>query len=43
MNITIAQLRALVATVDRGSFTAAASALGVGQSAVSHAVAGLER
>ncbi len=43
MNITLAQLRALVATVDRGSFTLAAAALGIGQSAVSHAVAGLER
>ncbi|MBF4583312.1 LysR family transcriptional regulator [Curtobacterium sp. VKM Ac-2865] len=43
MNLTIAQLRALVATVDRGSFTAAAAALGVGQSAVSHAVSALER
>ncbi|MBT2501532.1 LysR family transcriptional regulator [Curtobacterium sp. ISL-83] len=43
MNITVAQLRALVATVDHGSFTAAAAAIGVGQSAVSHAVAGLER
>lgn len=43
MSITIAQLRALVATVDRGSFTVAAADLGVGQSAVSHAVAGLER
>ncbi|WP_144765768.1 LysR family transcriptional regulator [Curtobacterium sp. 9128] len=43
MNITVAQLRALVATTDRGSFTLAAAALGVGQSAVSHAVAGLER
>ncbi|WP_413601152.1 LysR family transcriptional regulator [Curtobacterium sp. Curtsp57] len=43
MNITLAQLRALVATVDRGSFTLAAATLGIGQSAVSHAVAGLER
>lgn len=43
MTVTIAQLRALVTTVDSGSFTAAARVLGVGQSAVSHAVAGLER
>jgi len=43
MKITLAQLRALVATVDRGSFTLAAATLGIGQSAVSHAVAGLER
>lgn len=43
MNITLAQLRALVATIDRGSFTLAAATLGIGQSAVSHAVAGLER
>lgn len=43
MGISIQQLRAFVATVDAGSFTGGASALGVGQSAVSHAVAGLER
>ncbi|WIE75099.1 LysR family transcriptional regulator [Curtobacterium sp. MCSS17_007] len=43
MTLSIPQLRAFVATVDAGSFTSAATALGVGQSAVSHAVAGLER
>jgi DNA-binding transcriptional LysR family regulator len=43
MGVSVPQLRAFVATVDAGSFTSAASALGVGQSAVSHAVAGLER
>ncbi len=43
MVLSIQQLRAFVATVDAGSFTGGASALGVGQSAVSHAVAGLER
>ncbi|MGL3201038.1 MULTISPECIES: LysR family transcriptional regulator, partial [Curtobacterium] len=43
MTATIPQLRAFTATVDAGSFTGAAAALGVGQSAVSHAVAGLER
>ncbi len=43
MTVSIPQLRAFAATVDSGSFTGAAAALGVGQSAVSHAVAGLER
>lgn len=43
MGVTLAQLRALVAVVDRASFTDAARALGVGQPAVSHAVKGLER
>ncbi|UBQ01967.1 LysR family transcriptional regulator [Curtobacterium sp. TXMA1] len=43
MALSIQQLRAFVATVDAGSFTGGATALGVGQSAVSHAVAGLER
>ncbi|MEK6311093.1 MAG: LysR family transcriptional regulator [Curtobacterium sp.] len=43
MTVSIPQLRAFTATVDAGSFTGAAAALGVGQSAVSHAVAGLER
>ncbi len=43
MAVSIPQLRAFTATVDAGSFTGAAAALGVGQSAVSHAVAGLER
>jgi len=43
MTVSVPQLRAFVATVDAGSFTGAASTLGVGQSAVSHALAGLER
>jgi DNA-binding transcriptional LysR family regulator len=43
MTVSVQQLRAFVATLDAGSFTAAAAVLGVGQSAVSHAVAGLER
>lgn len=43
MGVSVPQLRAFVATVDAGSFTSAATALGVGQSAVSHAVAGFER
>ncbi|PZF64606.1 LysR family transcriptional regulator [Curtobacterium sp. MCPF17_047] len=43
MTVSLPQLRAFVATVDAGSFTTAAVVLGVGQSAVSHAVAGLER
>lgn len=40
---TLAQLRVLVAVVDTGSFTQAATALGISQSAVSHALAALER
>ncbi|WP_083506773.1 LysR family transcriptional regulator [Leucobacter sp. G161] len=40
---TTKQLRAFVAVADSGSFTDAAAALGVSQSAVSHAIAGLER
>jgi DNA-binding transcriptional LysR family regulator len=43
MSVTLPQLRALVTVVDCASFTAAASRLGVSQSAVSHAVSGLER
>src|ERR671916_509875 len=39
----LAQLRALVAVADRGGFTRAAAELGLTQSAVSHAVAALER
>ncbi|BCB87455.1 LysR family transcriptional regulator [Phytohabitans suffuscus] len=39
----LAQLRALVAVADRGSFTRAATDLGLTQSAVSHALAALER
>jgi DNA-binding transcriptional LysR family regulator len=41
--MNLAQLRALVAVADEGSFTRAASTLDVTQSAVSHAVAALER
>jgi DNA-binding transcriptional LysR family regulator len=41
--INIAQLRAFVAVVDEGGFGSAATALGLTQSAVSHAVASLER
>ncbi|HEY2202966.1 MAG TPA: LysR substrate-binding domain-containing protein [Pseudonocardia sp.] len=43
MAVGIQQLRAFVAVVDSGGFGAAATRLGVSQSAVSHAVAGLER
>ncbi|GAA4351317.1 LysR family transcriptional regulator [Microbacterium rhizosphaerae] len=43
MGVTLPQLRALVTVVDCASFTAAASRLGVSQSAVSHALSGLER
>ena len=43
MGVTLPQLRALVTVVDRASFTDAAAKLGVSQSAVSHAVLGLEK
>ncbi|HEY0248433.1 MAG TPA: LysR family transcriptional regulator [Gryllotalpicola sp.] len=43
MGVTLPQLRALVAVVDRASFTDAAAELRVSQSAVSHAVLGLEK
>ncbi|MDQ4214847.1 LysR family transcriptional regulator [Microbacterium capsulatum] len=43
MSLTLAQLRALTSVAEHGSFTAAADRLGISQSAVSHAVAGLER
>ncbi|HEY4346516.1 MAG TPA: LysR family transcriptional regulator [Gaiellaceae bacterium] len=43
MGLNLAQLRALVATVDEGGFGEAARSLGITQSAVSHAVASLER
>jgi len=43
MAITLPQLRALVTVVDRASFTDAATQLGISQSAVSHAVSGLEK
>ncbi|MFG3225788.1 LysR family transcriptional regulator [Kitasatospora sp. NPDC048194] len=41
--VNVAQLRALVAVADTGGFGAAADELGISQSAVSHAVAALER
>lgn len=41
--INLAQLRAFVAVVDEGGFGSGAAALGITQSAVSHAVAALER
>lgn len=40
--MTLTQLRALVLVVEAGSFSRAAGMLGVSQSAVSHAIAGLE-
>jgi DNA-binding transcriptional LysR family regulator len=40
--VDVRQLRALIAVVDTGSFTRAASSLGVSQAAVSRTVAGLE-
>ena len=43
MALNLAQLRAFLAVVDEGGFGAAADALGLTQSAVSHAVAALER
>ncbi|TKG66668.1 LysR family transcriptional regulator [Prauserella endophytica] len=43
MSLNLAQLRAFVAVADEGGFGAAAGALGVSQSAVSHAVAALEK
>jgi len=43
MTVNLAQLRALLAVVDEGGFSAAAPALGISQSAVSHAIASLER
>ncbi|MFD6432232.1 LysR family transcriptional regulator [Streptomyces venezuelae] len=43
MTVNFPQLRAFVAVVDAGGFGAAADELGVSQSAVSHAVASLER
>ncbi|GAB7188185.1 LysR substrate-binding domain-containing protein [Kitasatospora sp. Ki12] len=42
-DVNLAQLRALIAVADTGSFGAAADELGISQSAVSHAVAALER
>ncbi|TGB02100.1 LysR family transcriptional regulator [Streptomyces sp. MZ04] len=43
MTVNIPQLRAFIAVVDAGGFSAAADELGMSQSAVSHAVASLER
>lgn len=43
MAITLAQLRALAAIADAGSFSGAAVELGVTQSAVSHAIGALEQ
>ncbi|MFJ2774851.1 LysR family transcriptional regulator [Streptomyces sp. NPDC087300] len=43
MALNLAQLRAVVAVVDAGGFGTAAKELGLSQSAVSHAVASLER
>ncbi|MET0233590.1 MAG: LysR family transcriptional regulator [Kibdelosporangium sp.] len=43
MTVNLAQLRALLAVVDEGGFSAAAPVLGISQSAVSHAIAALER
>ncbi|MGW3007800.1 LysR family transcriptional regulator [Streptomyces sp. NPDC001219] len=43
MPLNLPQLRAFLAVVDAGGFSAAADELGMSQSAVSHAVASLER
>lgn len=43
MNVGISHLRAFVAVLDNGSFSLAATELGISQSAVSHSVATLER
>ncbi|QEV20446.1 LysR family transcriptional regulator [Streptomyces alboniger] len=43
MTVNFPQLRAFLAVVDAGGFSAAADGLGMSQSAVSHAVASLER
>ncbi|MFF8654428.1 LysR family transcriptional regulator [Streptomyces huasconensis] len=43
MSVNLPQLRAFLAVVDTGGFSAAADELGMSQSAVSHAVASLER
>lgn len=43
VELTPSELRILLAVGDRGGFTAAAEALGMTQSAVSHAVRGMER
>lgn len=41
--MTLAQLRLFILVADHGGFTGAAAAAGVGQSAVSHAIKGLEQ
>ncbi|MFE7015520.1 LysR family transcriptional regulator [Streptomyces sp. NPDC057651] len=43
MTVNLSQLRAFLTVVDAGGFSAAAAELGLSQSAVSHAVASLER
>ena len=43
MDVQVRQLRALVAVVDAGTFTDAATVLGISQAAVSRSVAALER
>lgn len=43
MDVSLSQMRAFVAVLDRGSFTEAAAQLQMSQSAISHAIAGLER
>ncbi|GLW10003.1 LysR family transcriptional regulator [Microtetraspora sp. NBRC 13810] len=43
MTVNLPQLRAFLAVLDEGGFSAAADRLGVSQSAVSHSVAALER
>jgi DNA-binding transcriptional LysR family regulator len=43
MSVGVAQLRAFVTVVNTGGFGSAAAALGISQSAVSHAVSALER
>ncbi|MFD5396036.1 LysR family transcriptional regulator [Streptomyces sp. NPDC127097] len=43
MTLNLPQLRAFLAVIDAGGFSAAADELGMSQSAVSHAVASLER
>ena len=43
INITLVQIQAFVTVIDAGSFTTASERLGMTQSAVSHAVAALEK
>src|SRR5258708_32473189 len=42
MNVQLRQLRALVSVADEGTFTDAATVLGISQAAVSRTIAGLE-